>query len=108
MALIRANISSRNFASIYYMAHRKAGGSTRLGRDSISKRLGTKLYEGQMAKAGSIIVRQRGTKIHPGKNVMKGADDTLFATTNGKIKFYSRKKIKYTGNLKLTKFVSVI
>lgn len=90
------------------MAHRKAGGSTRLGRDSISKRLGTKLYEGQTAKAGAIIVRQRGTPIHPGKNVMKGVDDTLFATAAGKVKFYNRKKIKYTGNLKTTKFVDVV
>lgn len=90
------------------MAHRKAGGSTRLGRDSISKRLGTKLSEGQVAKAGAIIVRQRGTKIHPGNNVMKGGDDTLFATTSGKVHFYNRKKIKYNGNLKLTKFVSII
>jgi len=90
------------------MAHRKAGGSTRLGRDSISKRLGTKLSEGQLAKAGAIIVRQRGTRIHPGENVMKGKDDTLFATTAGKVHFYNRKKIKYNGSLKLTKFVSVI
>ena len=90
------------------MAHRKAGGSTRLGRDSISKRLGTKLSEGQIAKAGAIIVRQRGTRIHPGENVMKGKDDTLFATTAGKVHFYNRKKIKYNGSLKLTKFVSVI
>ena len=90
------------------MAHRKAAGSTRLGRDSISKRLGTKLSEGQLAKAGAIIVRQRGTRIHPGENVMKGKDDTLFATAAGKVHFYNRKKIKYNGNLKLTKFVEVI
>ena len=90
------------------MAHRKAAGSTRLGRDSISKRLGTKLSEGQLAKTGAIIVRQRGTRIHPGENVMKGKDDTLFATTAGKVHFYNRKKIKYNGSLKLTKFVSVI
>jgi len=90
------------------MAHRKAGGSTRLGRDSISKRLGTKLSEGQLAKAGAIIVRQRGTRIHPGENVMKGKDDTLFASAPGKVHFYNRKKIKYNGSLKLTKFVSVI
>ena len=61
------------------MAHKKAGGSTHLGRDSISKRLGVKLYEGQFAKAGAILVRQRGTKIRPGKNVRKGKDDTLYA-----------------------------
>ncbi|MCG2686551.1 50S ribosomal protein L27 [Candidatus Parcubacteria bacterium] len=74
------------------MAHRKAGGSTRLGRDSISKRLGVKLYEGQIAKAGAILVRQRGTKFHAGKNARKGGDDTLFATTSGKVHFYRRKK----------------
>lgn len=90
------------------MAHRKAGGSTRLGRDSISKRLGVKLTEGQLAKAGSIIVRQRGTKFHPGKNVIKGGDDTLMATETGKVHFYRRKKIKFNGSLAWTKFISVI
>lgn len=90
------------------MAHRKAGGSTRLGRDSIAKRLGTKLYEGQVAKAGSILIRQRGTKIHPGANVGKGGDDTLFALVSGKVHFYNRKKRKFDGNLKMTKFVSVV
>ena len=90
------------------MAHRKAGGSTKLGRDSISKRLGVKLYEGSAAKAGAILVRQRGTKFHPGKNVRKGGDDTLYATAHGKVHFYRRKKTKYNGSLKWTKFISVI
>lgn len=90
------------------MAHRKAGGSTSLGRDSISKRLGIKLYEGQQTKAGAILVRQRGTKFHPGKNVRKGGDDTLFTTKAGKVHFYRRKKTKYNGNLKWTQFISVI
>ncbi|MFC1622545.1 50S ribosomal protein L27 [Patescibacteria group bacterium] len=90
------------------MAHRKAGGSTKLGRDSVSKRLGVKLYEGQLAKTGSILVRQRGSKFHSGKNVKKGGDDTLFATANGKVHFYRRKKIKFDGSLKWTKFISVI
>lgn len=90
------------------MAHRKAQSSTKLGRDSISKRLGVKLYEGQLANAGSILVRQRGTKVHPGKNVSKGGDDTLFATAAGKVHFYGRKKHKFDGSLKWTKFVSVI
>ena len=90
------------------MAHKKAGGSTGLGRDSQSKRLGTKLYEGQFAQAGNILVRQRGTKIRPGKNVKKGGDDTLFALTSGIIKF-SRKKIKkFNGKLELAKFVNVV
>ncbi len=69
------------------MAHKKAGGSSRNGRDSQSQRLGLKCGDGQNVTAGSIIVRQRGTKFHPGKNVGIGKDDTLFATTDGKVKF---------------------
>ena len=65
------------------MAHKKAGGSTNNGRDSISKRLGVKLFGGQEVKAGNIIVRQRGTKFHPGENVGCGKDHTLFAKANG-------------------------
>ncbi|WP_304640801.1 50S ribosomal protein L27 [Pseudomonas sp.] len=69
------------------MAHKKAGGSTRNGRDSESKRLGVKLFGGQAAIAGNIIVRQRGTEFHPGKNVGMGKDHTLFAKADGVIKF---------------------
>ena len=69
------------------MAHKKAGGSSRNGRDSESKRLGLKKYGGQIVKAGNIIVRQRGTKFHPGKNVGMGKDHTLFAKTDGELKF---------------------
>ena len=69
------------------MAHKKAGGSTRNGRDSESKRLGVKLYGGQAASAGSIIVRQRGTEFHAGKNVGMGKDHTLFAKADGVVKF---------------------
>ena len=69
------------------MAHKKAGGSTSLGRDSQSKRLGVKLFAGQIAKAGSILVRQRGTKFHAGTNVGIGKDHTLFALVNGEVKF---------------------
>ena len=69
------------------MAHKKGGGSTRNGRDSNSKRLGVKRYDGQVVSGGTIIVRQRGTKIHPGENVGKGGDDTLFSKIDGKIKF---------------------
>ena len=69
------------------MAHKKAGGSTRNGRDSESKRLGVKLYGGRVAAAGNIIVRQRGTEFHPGKNVGMGKDHTLFAKAEGVIKF---------------------
>lgn len=90
------------------MAHKKAGGSTSLGRDSISKRLGVKLYEGQFARAGSIIVRQHGTKIRPGKNVLLGKDYTLFATCNGIVKFNTRTIKKFDGDLVQTKFVNII
>ena len=69
------------------MAHKKGMGSTKNGRDSNSKRLGVKASDGQYVTAGSIIVRQRGTKIHPGVNVGKGGDDTLFAMVDGKVKF---------------------
>jgi large subunit ribosomal protein L27 len=69
------------------MAHKKGGGSTRCGRDSKSKRLGVKRYGGEKVNAGTIIVRQRGTKFHPGVNVKKGNDDTLFAVADGVVKF---------------------
>ena len=89
------------------MAHKKAGGSTSLGRDSIAKRLGVKLYEGQHAKQGSILVRQRGTKFHPGKNVTRGGDDTLFATASGVVHFLRKKVRAFNGNLAERTFVSV-
>ena len=73
--------------SIQFFAHKKGGGSTRNGRDSESKRLGVKRGDGQFVLAGNILVRQRGTKIHPGTNVGKGKDDTLFALKNGTVKF---------------------
>jgi large subunit ribosomal protein L27 len=69
------------------MAHKKGGGSSRNGRDSNAKRLGVKLFDGQYAQAGSIIARQRGTKIHPGRNVGLGRDFTLYALVDGTIKF---------------------
>ena len=69
------------------MAHKKGGGSTKNGRDSIGKRLGAKRADGQFVEAGNILVRQRGTKIHPGTNVGKGKDDTLFALVDGNVKF---------------------
>ena len=72
------------------MAHKKAGGSTRNGRDSESKRLGVKRFGGQEVQAGSIIVRQRGTRIHAGENVRVGKDHTLFATADGKVEFLTR------------------
>lgn len=70
------------------MAHKKGVGSTRNGRDSESKRLGAKRADGQFVKAGNILYRQRGTKIHPGENVGRGKDDTLFALKDGKVHFH--------------------
>lgn len=73
------------------MSKTKGGGSTRNGRDSQSKRLGVKRFDGEAVTAGTIIVRQRGTRIHPGENVGKGSDDTLFATSPGTVKFGQRR-----------------
>lgn len=73
--------------NIQLFAHKKGMGSTRNGRDSASQRLGTKRADGQFVLAGNILVRQRGTHIHPGNNVGKGKDDTLFALVDGKVKF---------------------
>jgi large subunit ribosomal protein L27 len=72
------------------MAHKKGTGSTRNGRDSNSKRLGVKRYGGQVVTAGCIIIRQRGTKVHPGENVGRGSDDTLFSLIDGVVKFENR------------------
>lgn len=83
------------------MAHKKAGGSTSNGRDSISKRLGVKKYGGEQVLAGNILVRQRGTRFHAGKNVGIGKDHTLFATAEGKVQF----EIKGPKN---RKFVSIV
>ena len=73
--------------SIQFFAHKKGGGSTKNGRDSESKRLGVKRGDGQFVLAGNILVRQRGSHIHPGTNVGMGSDDTLFALKDGKVKF---------------------
>lgn len=75
-------------------AHKKGVGSSRNGRDSASKRLGIKRYDGQVVKAGTIIVRQRGTRIHPGLNVGKGKDDTLYALVDGIVKFEQKTRDK--------------
>ena len=83
------------------MAHKKAGGSSRNGRDSESKRLGVKIYGGQTVTAGSIIVRQRGTRFHNGVNVGRGKDHTLYATADGKVVFQVK-------GLKKRRYVSVI
>ena len=89
------------------MATRKAGGSTRLGRDSISKRLGVKIYGGQKAEAGNIIIRQRGTKVHPGVNVRRGEDDTLYSVIAGIVRFQTKKVRNFTGRLVSRTYVNI-
>ena len=90
------------------MAHRKAGGSAKNLRDSQPKYLGTKLYDGQKARAGFVIVRQRGTKILPGKNVRVGKDHTIFALTDGTVKFKTVRKTNFHGKVTQKKEVSVV
>lgn len=90
------------------MAHKKAGGSTRLGRDSNPQYLGLKVGSGQTIKPGQVIVRQRGTKIRPGKNVRRGKDDTLYAIIAGVVKFTHKKMRRFDTSLKKTRFVNVI
>jgi large subunit ribosomal protein L27 len=89
------------------MAHKKAGGSTALGRDSVSKRLGVKIFGNQAVKKGQIIVRQHGSKYHAGKNVKMGGDSTLYSLTDGLVKFQNKKISKFHSNLRATKIVSV-
>lgn len=79
------------------MAHTKSGGSTSLGRDSQSKRLGVKLHAGQPARPGAIIIRQRGTRFTAGRHVRRAGDDTLFATAHGRVSFRRRTKIRFDG-----------
>lgn len=90
------------------MAHKKAGGSTALGRDSQAKRLGIKVFGGQLVKNGGIIVRQRGTRFNPGTNAMIGSDDTIFATREGIVQFKKKKENGFTGKLKEKIIISVI
>lgn len=90
------------------MAHKKAGGSTANVRDSQGQRLGVKLYAGETAKAGNIIVRQRGSKIRPGLNVEQAKDDSLFAIADGIVKFTNKRITAYTGKSKTAKFANVI
>lgn len=90
------------------MAHKKAGGSTRLGRDSNPQYLGTKVGNKQSVRAGMVLVRQRGTKIHPGVNVRKGKDDTLYAAIAGVVQFTQKKRRRFDGSLKPAKFVNII
>jgi large subunit ribosomal protein L27 len=89
------------------MAKTKGGGATKLGRDSEPKYLGVKLYAGEKARPGMIIIRQRGTKFVAGKNVKKGSDDTLYALKEGKVKFITKQKRKFDGSYKILKIVNV-
>ncbi|MBI2054343.1 MAG: 50S ribosomal protein L27 [Candidatus Staskawiczbacteria bacterium] len=89
------------------MSKTKSGGSSRLGRDSESKRLGVKAHSGQFVRSGMIIIRQRGTKYLPGKNVKLGSDDTIYALKNGVVRFASKRKKLFNGSQRLAKIVSV-
>jgi len=89
------------------MAHTKAGGSTKLGRESRSKRLGVKIQDGQPIRIGQIIIRQRGTKYVPGVNVGRGQDDTLFALKNGLVRFATKTKHRFDGSRRTATVVAV-
>ncbi len=89
------------------MAKTKSTGATKLGRDSQPKYLGIKLFEGQKAKPGMIIVRQRGTKFLPGENVKRGADDTLYAVKEGTVRFVSKTKRNFNNSRKIVKIVKI-
>ncbi len=89
------------------MAKSKATGATKLGRDSLPKYLGVKLFEGQRAKIGQILVRQRGTKFLPGKNVKQASDDTLYALKEGIVHFVTRRKRKFNNSQRTVKIVNV-
>lgn len=90
------------------MAHTKSGGSTKLGRDSASKRLGVKVNDNQAVKSGEIILRQRGTHFMPGRFVARAGDDTLYALKPGVVKFLSRKKTNFDGSRRFVKVVTVM
>ena len=89
------------------MAHTKAAGSTRLGRESHSKRLGVKLFDGEKVETGNVIIRQRGSKWLPGANVRRGSDDTLYASKTGTIKFLTKKIKRFDGSRRIAKMVKV-
>lgn len=90
------------------MAHTKAKSTTKLGRESQAQRLGVKIFGGATVRAGQIIIRQRGTKWHPGQGVAQGGDDTLFALRDGVVRFASRQPIAFNGNRQLRRIVSVV
>ena len=89
------------------MAHTKSGGSTKLGRDSRSKRLGVKINEGELAHPGEIIIRQLGTRYLPGRYVAQGADDTLYALKAGVVRFSTKRKTRFDGKLRSLKLVTL-
>ncbi len=90
------------------MAHTKAGGSTQNNRDSQPKYLGVKLYAGEKVRAGSIIVRQRGSQFIPGHGTRKGKDDTIYAIIEGAVRFSDKRKINFDGNRAVRKLVSIV
>ena len=89
------------------MAKTKATGATKLGRDSLPKYLGVKLFEGQKTKVGQVLIKQRGTKFLPGRNVKKGGDDTLYALKEGVVRFQTKRKRGFDSSQKLAKIVNV-
>jgi large subunit ribosomal protein L27 len=90
------------------MAHTKAKGSSKLGRESAAKRLGVKRTDGAMVKIGDIIIRQRGTHYFPGLNVKRGNDDTLYSLKSGVVKFIEKKRFRFDGSKRLAKIVNVL
>jgi large subunit ribosomal protein L27 len=90
------------------MAHTKAGGSTKLGRDSNSKRLGVKKFDGQKVGPGNVLIRQRGTKWHPGLNTRRGCDDTIYALIDGIVKFSNQRKKTFAGKTKRISVINII
>jgi len=90
------------------MAHKKAAGKTKNGRDSNPKFLGVKLYDGQIAKVGSILIRQRGTDVLPGKNVTLGSDDTIYALKDGVVSFSTKRKMGFNNRVLVKKVVNVL
>lgn len=101
-------VSNQSLCSWDTMAHTKALGSTKLGRDSEAKRLGVKVNHGEKVSVGEIIIRQRGTKYLPGKNVRRAEDDTLYAVGGGTVSFRAKRKKKFDGRMRIATLVSVV